>query len=117
MSLTRRFVLASFPAALLALALTGPVSAAPATRLLFIGNSYTYFNNLPVLVKALAEAAGAGPVEVRMVAPGGWSLADHWEKGDAHDALIGARPDASPSRCASSGPTARRSGRRCARRW
>lgn len=61
--------------------------APPATRVLFIGNSYTYFNNLPEMVRALAEAAGAGPVEVRMVAPGGWRLADHWEKGEAHEAL------------------------------
>lgn len=67
--------------------------AAPATRVLFIGNSYTYFNNLPEMVRALAEAAGAGPVDVRMVAPGGWRLADHWEKGEAHAALRGGKWD------------------------
>jgi hypothetical protein len=59
----------------------------PARRVLFIGNSYTYFNNLPEMVRLLANAAGAGDVEVRMVAPGGWTLADHWEKGDARPAV------------------------------
>jgi hypothetical protein len=74
-------------AAFLVLTAGGPMLAAPPTRVLFIGNSYTYFNNLPALVKTLAEAAGAGPVEVRMVAPGGWRLVDHWEKGEAREAL------------------------------
>jgi hypothetical protein len=83
----RRRLLPALAAALLALVLAPPSSAAPATRVLFIGNSYTYFNNLPALVKTLAEAAGTGPVEVRMVAPGGWRLIDHWEKGEAREAL------------------------------
>jgi hypothetical protein len=51
------------------------------TRVLFIGNSYTYFNNLPEIVARLAEAGGAGRVETRMAAPGGWKLKDHWERG------------------------------------
>jgi hypothetical protein len=83
-------------AALLSLALLYPApsaAAAPPTRVLFIGNSYTYFNNLPEIVSALAEAAGAGNVEVKMVAPGGWRLADHWEKGEAREVLRGARWD------------------------
>jgi len=63
--------------------------APPATRVLFIGNSYTYFNHLPELVRQLADAAGAGPVQVRMVAPGGWRLQDHWEKGEAPGVLRG----------------------------
>ena len=74
-------------AALLALALVAPALTAPVTRVLFIGNSYTYFNNLPEIVRVLAESAGGGRVEVRMVAPGGWRLADHWQKGEAHEAL------------------------------
>jgi hypothetical protein len=56
------------------------------TRVLFIGNSYTYFHNLPEMFAKLA-AAGGERVEVRMVAPGGWRLKDHWEKGDARKAL------------------------------
>lgn len=86
-TLRRRVILVALAATLLPLALGGPSFAAPVTRVLFIGNSYTYFNNLPEMVRALAEAAGAGRVEVRMVAPGGWRLADHLEKGDAREAL------------------------------
>lgn len=87
MTCIRRQVLSFAVAALLLSVLAGGTAGAPPTRVLFIGNSYTYFNNLPEMVRALAEAAGAGPVEVRMVAPGGWRLADHWEKGEAHEAL------------------------------
>jgi hypothetical protein len=75
---------------ILVLALSGAALAlptAPTARVLFIGNSYTYFNNLPEMVRQLATAAGAGAVEVRMVAPGGWRLVDHWEKGDARKVL------------------------------
>ena len=50
-------------------------------RLLFVGNSYTYFNNLPEMFAKLAEA-GHRQVEASMVAPGGWRLKDHWDKGD-----------------------------------
>ena len=85
-SVLRRLLATVFVAALL----VGCVAAAPGpapTRVLFIGNSYTYFDNLPEMVRQLAEAAGAGPVEVRMVAPGGWRLQDHWEKGQAPSVL------------------------------
>jgi len=57
--------------------------SAPSTRVLFIGNSYTYFNNLPEILTKLAEAGHQGKVEARMVAPGGYRLQDHWEKGEA----------------------------------
>src|SRR5262249_59875398 len=50
-------------------------------RVLFIGNSYTYFNNLPAMFAALAASAGYD-VQTEMVAPGGWRLKDHWEKGE-----------------------------------
>ena len=49
---------------------------------LFIGNSYTYFNNLPEMFAELAAEAGQ-QVKVTMAAPGGWRLKDHWEKGEA----------------------------------
>ncbi len=46
------------------------------TRILFIGNSYTYVNDLPGMFAALA-ASGKHPVETRTLAEGGWTLADH----------------------------------------
>jgi uncharacterized protein DUF4886 len=46
------------------------------TRVLFIGNSYTFVNDLP---DTFAKLAGSGghKVEVGMSAQGGWRLADH----------------------------------------
>jgi hypothetical protein len=60
---------------------------ARALRVLFIGNSLTYVNDLPALVAALAEAAGERPPEVRSVVAGGFSLEDHWQQGDARKAI------------------------------
>jgi hypothetical protein len=60
--------------------------APPPARILFLGNSYTYFNNLPGILVKLAAARGR-KVEVLMRAPGGWRLKDHWEKGDSRAAL------------------------------
>ncbi len=45
-------------------------------RALFVGNSYTYFNDLPVVVRELAAASGVA-LEVEVVAPGGAKLCDH----------------------------------------
>jgi hypothetical protein len=52
-----------------------PPRAAP-DRVLFIGNSYTYVNNLPGVFAGLAREGGH-PVVVDMVAPSGWTLAEH----------------------------------------
>jgi hypothetical protein len=46
------------------------------TRVLFIGNSYTYVNDLPATFAKLAQAGGH-PVETSMAAEGGLRLADH----------------------------------------
>jgi hypothetical protein len=46
------------------------------TRVLFIGNSYTYTNDLPLVFAKLA-LAGGHQVETGMAAEGGWSLNDH----------------------------------------
>ena len=57
------------------------------TRVLFLGGSASYYNNLPDIFAKLALAAGAGPVETGVVATAGWGLKDHWQKGDAHRVL------------------------------
>ena len=46
------------------------------TRVLFIGNSYTFVNDLPNTFAKLAKSGGH-KVEVGMSAQGGWSLTDH----------------------------------------
>jgi hypothetical protein len=57
------------------------LTAAPPTRILFIGNSYTYFNNLPEIL------ASFGSVETELVARGGATLQDHWSEGTALDRI------------------------------
>lgn len=57
-----------------------------ALRVLFLGNSYTYYNNLPRLVEEFAAAAGR-KIETRMIAPGGASLADHHANAKALKAI------------------------------
>lgn len=66
-----------------------PAPARP-LRVLFIGNSFTYFNNLPALVEGLAAVTatdGARRVTTRMVAPGGAGLERHWNDPSVHQAL------------------------------
>ncbi|TMC84861.1 MAG: hypothetical protein E6J06_05415 [Chloroflexi bacterium] len=50
--------------------------AADCTRILFLGNSYTSVNDLPVMFANLAWSGGHR-VETAMQAPGGWGLSDH----------------------------------------
>ena len=45
-------------------------------RVLFIGNSHTYYNEMPHIVQQLMEAAGQ-PIEITMLSKGGAHLADH----------------------------------------
>ena len=42
-------------------------------RILFIGNSFTYFNHMPDMVQAMADTAGI-PAEIRTLAYGGFKL-------------------------------------------
>jgi hypothetical protein len=46
------------------------------TRILFIGNSYTYVNDLPTMVGELARSGGHR-VETAMAAEGGFTFVDH----------------------------------------
>jgi hypothetical protein len=59
--------------------------AAP-TRILFIGNSLTYANDLPATVCALARAASRNAV-CESVAKPDYSLEDHWNERDARRAI------------------------------
>ena len=68
--------------------------AAPPTRLLFVGNSFTARNGLPHLLVDLAAAA-AEPidVEVESIIAGGASLRRHWNAGVTQRALEASRFD------------------------
>src|SRR5690349_17468676 len=53
-------------------------------RVLFVGNSLTYVNDLPKMVEAISQAAGDDPpLETAMVAYGGYAIEDHLAQGDA----------------------------------
>lgn len=56
-------------------------------HVLFLGNSYTYFNDLPSIFSELAKAGRQCKVDARMVTPGGARLKDHWDRAEAHEAL------------------------------
>ena len=47
-----------------------------AIRLLFIGNSHTYYNDMPLFVRDMAQTCGY-TCDVTMLARGGWSLEQH----------------------------------------
>jgi len=59
----------------------------PDLRILFIGNSLTYVNNLPAMVRQLGTSNSARPLSVSSVAFGNYSLEDHWNRGDALAAI------------------------------
>ncbi len=67
------------------------VALAPAPagdRVLFVGNSLTEGNDLPLMVEALARAGGR-PFAVEAITYGGVSLEDHWSRG-TQDRIAGA---------------------------
>ena len=57
-------------------------------RVLFVGNSHTYTNNLPALVRLLAEGAGH-PLVTGMSAPGGFTLRQHAAHEPTRAAILG----------------------------
>ena len=61
-------------------------------RVLFIGSSLTYFNDLPLMVQAFAKAHGQD-LYVETVAYGGFDLGRHWNKGKALPTLAQAAWD------------------------
>jgi len=64
----------------------GPQSSGTVLRILFIGNSYTFVNDLPGTFAKLA-CSGGHKVETGMAATGGWTLADHAASSQTLDLL------------------------------
>lgn len=74
--------------AALAIACRGPeIPTGSTVRVLFVGNSLTYVNDLPGMVRALAEAGGAVTIETRDVSLPGYALEDHWATPTSRAAL------------------------------
>ena len=59
---------------------TGPSLAEADLRILFIGNSLTYSNDLPGLVRTIAAHKGIS-ISTAMVARPNYALEDHWNSG------------------------------------
>lgn len=70
---------------------TGPSLPDADLRILFVGNSLTYSNDLPGLVETVAEMAGHS-VETAMVAQPNFGLSDHWFAGTP-ETIRELRPD------------------------
>ena len=70
---------------LLIAALAGLFQPAP-VRILFIGNSLTYSNDLPAMVATMGRAEGR-KIECEAIALPDFSLEDHWQRGDAQRAI------------------------------
>lgn len=58
--------------------------------ILFIGNSLTYWNDMPLILERLLEDdSPTGPVYVEAVAFANAGLEDHWDDGRARDRILG----------------------------
>src|SRR4051812_5272135 len=83
----RLFLRAALPCIAVAGCLSTSVSApqleGQGRHVLFIGNSYTYVNDVPGIVQALADSAGGGTLAVESVAEPDFALIDHWATGVA----------------------------------
>lgn len=61
-------------------------------RVLFLGNSLTYSNDIPLIVKALAKSAGK-EMFVRCICYPNYNFEDQWNHGEALQALAGEKWD------------------------
>jgi hypothetical protein len=69
-----------------------PAAADAPLRVLFVGNSYTFGNDLPWMVRGLAAAEkGARPLEVESIAIGGATLRNHLESSTVAEKLASGR--------------------------
>ncbi|MFT3838261.1 MAG: hypothetical protein QM723_14860 [Myxococcaceae bacterium] len=65
------------------------IDAGAPLRILFIGNSYTYVNDLPGMLARIAATAAAPPlIAVDSEVVGGATLRDHWDAGLAEQRIL-----------------------------
>ncbi len=84
----RRLLCLTFTLALSVILSDGPLAQVPARRVLFIGNSFTFFNTLPEMVAGIARSLPRGPaIEPTMFATGGMTLQWYWAAGKAAAAI------------------------------
>jgi hypothetical protein len=60
-----------------------PISKPETLKILFVGNSLTYTNNLPELVEKLGEKSNINiNIKTQMLAKPNYALEDHWNEGE-----------------------------------
>lgn len=62
-------------------------------KVLFVGNSYTYVNDLPKMIAELAKAGKQRPLEYDSVTPGGYTLEKHVKDGKAANKIAALKWD------------------------
>ena len=67
----------SFPIFLVLVCTTAQIAQTKELNVLFIGNSYTYVNDVPHLIEKLAQASGL-TLKHDQHTEGGWTLEKHW---------------------------------------
>lgn len=81
----RQLFLTSF---LFVTAAFGQAMAGEPLQVLFVGNSYTFYNQLPLMVRQMSiEAKQPRALEVRDVTVAGSSLEQHWGRGEVQKVL------------------------------
>ena len=70
---------------------SAPGFPAGGTRILFVGNSLTYVNDLPGMLDAVARQVGNTQLHVASIAFPDFALEDHWTEGSARRALTDQR--------------------------
>jgi len=75
-TLTRPLLALALSIVLAACSNTGAGSAQHDTRVLFIGNSHTFHNDVPKMFESMARTGGYS-VKADMIAHGGWTLLEH----------------------------------------
>ncbi|TDU66614.1 hypothetical protein EI77_03709 [Prosthecobacter fusiformis] len=71
-------------------------STAPSVRILFLGNSYTYGNELPEVVAALLRSSQVLEPQIGSYTQGGYKLAEHASDAQAMALLKQGAPDGRP---------------------
>jgi len=55
-------------------------------KILFIGNSYTYYNDMPKMLECISASNGVA-IKVSMIVKGGETIKGHWKKGNALNSI------------------------------
>lgn len=89
---TRPILALALSLILAACSVRGGELAQAETKVLFIGNSHTFHNDVPKMFEEMARAGGHS-VEADMVAHGGWTLLDHAQSPETTEKIRSAEWD------------------------